>query len=164
MHQLSDTAGIVLRTLDGSDWGAVRRHLLRLATRERQERFGHLAGDDSLRDYCDHLERSDAVLVGAYADGEIRGLAELVLLDGQPAAAAELAVSVHRSYQSRGIGTAIIARALTLARERGIHLVSMKCRWGNRRMRRLAKALGARVSVRDGEVDGVLRLQWPTAP
>jgi len=162
MHTPDDTSTVSLRLLGRAERGAVMRHFLRLGPEERQHRFSHAASDDYIHRYCDGLEESGAILVGAFVDGEIRGLAELLGFAGSWPRTCEFAVSVQAAYQSRGIGTALIRQSLLVARNRWISRVCMTCLWENVRMRRIARAMGARVTTEGGEADGELRLLWPT--
>lgn len=147
-------------------WPAERRrirdHLLRLAPEDRRLRFCRAAGDRAIADYCDAIDWPRACVLGAFVEGELRGVAELIRIEQARPPAAELALSVEGPYQNRGIGSALLRHALTMARNRLIATVTMICLPENRRMRRVARKFSADLAIRDGQVDGEILAPWPS--
>ena len=70
----------------------------------------------------------------------------------------ELALTVERHWQGRGIGTELVHRALLTARNRQYRTVEMICLADNVRMQRIARRLDAQVLREDGQSVGRLLL------
>src|SRR5258705_11059801 len=85
-----------------------RQHLLRLDAESRRNRFGGAVSDEFIRRYAESTVLSGALIYGSFADGVLRGAAELRQLER--AGDAEAALSVERSWQSHGVGTALLER------------------------------------------------------
>src|SRR5215467_13084443 len=100
MYESLITGGAV-RKLWVGETELYRQHLLRLDAESRRNRFGGAVSDE----FIEHGEPSalgDAVIYGFFVDGIVRGAAELRLLE-RPGEA-EAALSIERSWQSRGVG------------------------------------------------------------
>lgn len=136
-------------------------HLLRLDAADRRLRFCTSATDLAIRDYCERKDWWKTTTLGCFIGGTLRGAAELVRIEGAYPAKAELAITVEKPHQDRGIGTALLARALTLARNRYIGSVVMICLAENRKMRHIAHKFGAELDFGEGEIEGRL---WPPFP
>jgi ribosomal protein S18 acetylase RimI-like enzyme len=93
----------------------VRDHLLRLERDDRLLRFGGYASVAQITAYCDRLDWNRGLIVGYVTRGKVRGIGELKLLGTGWPRAAELAVSVERRFQNRGIGTALLRRLVVPA-------------------------------------------------
>jgi Acetyltransferase (GNAT) family len=87
-------------------------------------------------------------------------VAELRLLE--PAGEAEVALSIERTWQSQGVGAALLEHLLLAARNRRINRLHMLCLAENRRMRRLARKFDAELSIQSGNVVGELKAPHPT--
>lgn len=154
-------ANPAIRRLWPADIAAFRAHLLRLDRASRNMRFGGTVTEEFLSDYADTLARPDAVVFGAFADGQLIAVAELRMLFDAGGASAEAAFSVEEPYQDKGIGDALLSRLIAAAQNRGIRAVYMICLNANARMRHLALKHDAEIKFDDGEVRGTVRRAWP---
>jgi ribosomal protein S18 acetylase RimI-like enzyme len=154
------TRGVIRRLWPG-ERNLVRDHLLRLEAEDRQMRFGGYASA-SLAAYCEGLAWSHGLLLGYVVAGQVRGLGELKLIGNGSPKAAELAVSVERPFQNRGIGTALLRRLVVSARNRLIDHIHMVCLIENGRAVRMARRLDGVLRFRDGEAEAVIEPPWPT--
>lgn len=152
----------VLRTLGPGDRAACERHLLALDIAARWYRFAHPATDGYIRAHCRAIAWECDRLTGAVSGDELVGLAALYRLPGGPPVTAELGLSVDARHRRRGIGAALVSRALLGARNRWTSRVYMHCQRDNRAMRRLATQLGAVVEDDGADATGAVRLLWPT--
>ncbi|HEY2205722.1 MAG TPA: GNAT family N-acetyltransferase [Pseudonocardia sp.] len=107
-----------------------------------------------------------AVLLGGRSGGALGVLAlttdgghavGLVTLDPDGGPGADLGVLVEDAWQSRGLGTALIRRAVELATEAGHAELSAVAHPGNLRITRLLRRAGLRPTAQ--LVDGLLRVQ-----
>lgn len=85
------------------------------------------------------------VVTGFFIGLHMRGAAELREFLPGPDRKAQIALSVENAWQGRGIGTALMAEALRVARERGIEQLHLTCHALNRRTQRIAERFGARI-------------------
>ncbi len=74
----------------------------------------------------------------------------------------ELALSIERPYQGRGIGRALFERLVLKARNRGFAQATLHCSRNNQLSRQLARSYGASLSLQAGEVEGYVALPWPS--
>jgi GNAT superfamily N-acetyltransferase len=137
-----------------------RQHLLRLDAESRRNRFGGAVSDEFIRRYAESSALSGALIYGFFADGVLRGAAELRQLER--AGDAEAALSVERSWQSHGVGTALLKRMLLAARNRQIERLHMLCLAENRRVQQLARKFDAALSFEAGSVMGEMKAPHPT--
>ncbi len=152
-----------IRRLWPLDIAAFRRHLKRLDPETRQARFGSPVNDQFLDAYADTAHRLGTVVYGAFHGGEIHASAELRPLDGVDEAQAEVAFTVEREDQHKGLGSLLMERIITAAQNRRISQLHMICLSDNGRMRQLADKFGARLKVVSGEVTGHIDPAYPTA-
>ena len=99
---------------------------------------------------------------GFFADGVLRGAAELRPLGRAFAREAEAAFSIEADWQSHGVGSALLDRTLLAARNRGIKTLHMACLANNRRMQELARKFAAELSFDFGDVVGEVAAARPT--
>ena len=136
-------------------------HLLRLDRTDRYARFTGTVSDAVIERHCATLDWGRTLVVGGFHQGELRGAVELctdrLLWPDQ----AELAVSIEKPYQERGMGSALVRRALTIARNRGITRVHMLALADNRRMRALASRFGGAMELDGGELTMSIALPPP---
>jgi ribosomal protein S18 acetylase RimI-like enzyme len=152
----------VFRRLRSVDCVKIRNHLLRLDHEDRVLRFGGHLSDAHIAAYCERLDWSRALVLGYVAGGKVGGLGQLQLVgDGWPREA-ELAVSVERRFQNRGVGSELLRRIVVAARNRLIRRIHMVCLMDNARALRLARRLDGIVSFRNGEAEARLEPSWPT--
>ncbi|WP_051630617.1 GNAT family N-acetyltransferase [Afifella pfennigii] len=132
-------------------------HLLRLGPQARRMRFGAPVNEERLRLYARDAFTFDAIVLGYFADGLMRGSAELHPLRHSRPAEAEAAFAIEDDWQGHGIGQALMARILTLAQNRGMERLHLFCLQENRRMLHLARRFDAALTYETGEVDALVR-------
>ena len=146
------------RKLTSLDRNAFRDHLLRLTPDDRRLRFCGRMRDDAVAAYADGVDWLNAVVVGAFVDGRLRGIGEL----SRRADTAEIALSVEAAWQNEGLGTELLRRILTVARNRYVARVHMVCLAENVKMQSIARKFEADLVRRPGEVEGRLWPPWPS--
>lgn len=139
------------RKLLPAERGQYLAHLMRLDRADRYARFTGTVSDDIIQQHVANLDWGRTILVGAFVQGELRGVVELctdrLLWPNQ----AELAISVEKGLQGRKVGTTLIRRTMTIAANRSIQHVHMICLADNVRMRALARKYGGRMELEGGE-------------
>lgn len=144
--------------LDELDRRALRKHFLALAGEDRRLRFGFIASDAVIERYVDDINFSRDAVFGVNVESRsFEGIAHLAL--DKPHA--ELGLSVLHHYRKRGIGTALVSRAMVHARNRQIKVLFMQCLSENRAMMRIAQSLGMRVVTHGPESEA--RMNLPSA-
>src|SRR6478752_10719971 len=83
-----------------------RDHLLRLDQDSRHSRFGGGMSDEFIRNYVHTTFGLGTVVHGFFADGVLRGAAELRPLGRAFSREAEAAISIATDWQSHGVGSA----------------------------------------------------------
>jgi GNAT superfamily N-acetyltransferase len=146
--------GGVIRKLWFGESNKYRDHVLRLDPESRRSRFAGAVSDEFLGNYLDQGTSLDAVIHGFFIDGIMRGAAELRPLGVLSPHQAEAAISVEKSWQSHGVGSALLRLTLLAARNRGFRLLHMACLAENRRMQQLARKFDAELSFDFGGVVG----------
>ena len=154
--------GGVIRKLWMGEAGRYRDHLLRLDQNCRHSRFGGGVSDDFIINYVTTTFGLGAVVHGFFADGVLRGAAELRPLGRAFSREAEAAISIETDWQSHGVGSALLDRTLLAARNRGITTLHMACLANNRRMQELARKFAAELSFDFGDVVGEVAAAPPT--
>jgi GNAT superfamily N-acetyltransferase len=155
--------GAVIRKLWIGETDIYCEHLLRLDPSSRRNRFGGGVSDAFIRKYADLSIALDAIVHGCFVGGVLRGAAELRSLgSGLPPRQAEAALSVEKPWQSHGVGSALLARTLLAARNRGFRHLHMACLADNERMQQLARKFDAELSFDFGGVVGEVESSRPT--
>ncbi len=162
MHEVLPE-GAVIRKLWIGETVRYREHLLRLDAHSRRCRFGGGVSDEFIRRHVGLSTGPDAVVHGCFVDGVLRGAAELRPVGVNVPRQAEAALSVERSWQSHGVGSALLARTLLAARNRGFRALHMACLAENERMQQLARKFDAELSFDFGGVVGEVESSRPTA-
>lgn len=152
---------ILIRKLAAGETPAYRDHLLRLGPEDRRSRFCGTVAGRTIEERCARIDRRDTLLLGCFEDGELRAASELCLDGPGRPGGAELALSVDAAFQGRGLGTTLLRRMLTIARNRAIREVRLFCLPDNARMKALIRRMGGRLSTGEGEVVGTFELPWP---
>ena len=75
---------------------------------------------------------------------------------------AEGAFSVEDAYQNRGIGTDLLGRIISAARNRGVSRLYMNCLAENHKMQRICRKFEAELHFDHGEVVGRVLPATPT--
>lgn len=154
--------GIVRRLLP-LDSEAFRLHLKRLDEESRRLRFGTVVKDAFLDHYADSSYRIDTLIYGWFVEGQMHAAGELRPLSFDQGGSAEIAFSVEAPYRQHGIGSMLMERIVTAARNRGIGQLWVFCLPGNEPMRRLAVKYGAHMHCGEGEVTGDIHPRPATA-
>jgi len=158
-----DEQPVVFRRIWSGERTLVRAHLLRLDADDRHVRFGGAPSERMIEDYARGLDWGRALIVGCEVGGVLRGLGELKLFrTPNGPSMAEVAVTVERAYQGRGIGSKLFRRLTTLAANRGVRRLYVLCLAQNERMRHIVLHYDARLTRYETETEGQIRLPWPT--
>ena len=146
--------GGIIRKMWSVEAGRYREHLLRLDPVSRRNRFGGDVSDEFLDEYAALATNIDTVIHGFFVNGTMRGAAELRPIGAPIAREAEAAFSIEEPWQSHGVGSALLARTLLAARNRGITFLHMACLADNERMQQLARKFDAELRFDFGSVVG----------
>jgi GNAT superfamily N-acetyltransferase len=125
-------------------------------------RFGIVVDDEFIRRYAGGAGQFQSVIYGFFTGREMRAAAELRMIGESWHGDAEAAFSVERDYQDSGVGTDLLGRIITSARNRGVDRLYMNCLAENRKMQRIAKKYEADLYFDHGEVVGQLKPSYPT--
>jgi GNAT superfamily N-acetyltransferase len=161
MHDTDIDSGAIRKLWIG-ETDQYRDHLLRLDPISRRNRFSGAISDDFIGRYVGISNCLDAVIHGFFVDGTLRGAAELRPLGAVLPQEAEVAFSIEASWQSHGVGTALLERTLLAARNRGFKLLHMACLADNRRMQQLAGKFSAELTFDYGSVVGEVEAPFAT--
>jgi GNAT superfamily N-acetyltransferase len=153
MHAPLPDGGIV-RKLWVGETDVYRDHLLRLDHESRHTRFSGAVSDDVIIRHAATAGDLGVVVHGFFVDGILRGAGELRRLGPVFSGEGEAAFSIEKPWQSHGVGTALLERALLSARNRGIRSLHMHCLADNGRMQQLARKFDADLSFDFGSVVG----------
>lgn len=148
--------GIRLRGLLARDRRLHTAHLLRLSSEDRRARFNGAISDKAVIAYSRSLDWSRAWVFGAFVDGVLRGVGELLPAPGGDQG--ELSISVERAYQHNGIGKMLSLALVLVARRTGMDTIRILYVRNNERMRALVRGLGARTSIEPDLIEGVMTL------
>jgi GNAT superfamily N-acetyltransferase len=149
-------SGGMIRKMWMVETSRYREHLLRLDSESRRNRFGGAVSDAFLCRYAETARGLDTVIHGFFVNGTMRGAGELRPIGAPLAREAEAAFSIEKPWQSHGVGSALLARTLLAARNRGIKALHMACLADNQRMQQLARKFDAELSFDFGSVVGEL--------
>ncbi|MGE0096505.1 MAG: GNAT family N-acetyltransferase [Alphaproteobacteria bacterium] len=145
-------------------WPVERRlfaaHLLRLGAEDRLLRFQGYLSDEAIDAYVESLDWFGGVVIAYFVDGEVRAAAHLSWTRGL-VRTGEIGLSVEAPFRRRGVGTALLRRAMTVARNRFVSDVGLLCMPENAAMRRVAAHLGLKWKVASGQAETTACLRWP---
>ena len=127
----------VYRKLWPSEVGKIEEHLLRLSPHDRQMRFCGGVSDARIREYCKEISWTSTTYLGCFVDGVLRGVACIIVLPEGFSVVAEIAFSVEAPFQNRGIGTVLVRKAISIARNRYIGTAYLFCLRENGKMRHI---------------------------
>lgn len=150
------------RKLSYFDLPRLEGHLLRLSPEDRQQRFSASLADPAIVAYCRRLGLFENVLLGTFVEGELRGVAQLAFGPAPWNGDAELAVSVERPWQHRGLGGDLARRSVILASNRGIREIEMICMIENGPMRRIALRLDGKLIHLGSQAESRVELAPPS--
>jgi GNAT superfamily N-acetyltransferase len=152
-----------IRQLRPSDLPRFRSHLLRLDLEGRRDRFNGAIDDNFLVNYAERCFAEGATVIGYVEGGEVLGAAELHERVDLPEPTGEIAFSVERALQHRGIGRRLFERLIGNALGLGYSKLLVTTHSHNDAMKALARRFNAALSFRDGETVGVIDLEQPAA-
>lgn len=138
-------------------------HVLRLDWQDRHSRFAGTLSDTAVMEYCQRFDWRYSIALGFFQRGVLRGSLELRCPPKLFPERAEIALSVERPYQHQGIGSSLMRRALTIARNRGITVIDLVCLPDNHQMVGLARKFAAKLVMNYGEINATLSLARPNA-
>lgn len=135
--------------------GALEAHFISLDTEDRRLRFGYGISDDVIRAYVGRIDFEHDGLF-AVQDDHLRLVA--VVHIALAAGPAEMGLSVLRGWRGTGLGNALLGRAVTFLRNRGVLSVFMHCLSENASIVHLARKNGMRLANSGIESDARLEL------
>ncbi len=157
---LGDGSEVELRMADPSHAPLIAALHARCTPATRRARFlnpsPRLSADELAELITGGSGKGDAVVALTLDGGSVVGL---VTLDPDGRGSAKLSVLVEDSWQTRGVGTALIRRAVEVATDAGWHELVAQAHPGNLRITRLVRRAGLRPSAQ--LVDGLLRIKIP---
>lgn len=137
-------------------------HFQRLDFTSRRARFCGAISDDAVLIYAQNIFRHNAIVCGAFVEGQLRGVVELRGLFRSLPSKAEAAFSVEPDWQNIGIGDALFECMFAMARNRGVRTIQMICLKENSRMRHQAAKHNARLHFDQDATEAVLHPFLPT--
>ena len=145
--------------LSGRERVALETHFTSLDTEDRRLRFGSGISDAGIRAYVGRIDFEQDGLF-AVQDDDLRLIAVVhIALDDGPA---EMGLSVLHGWRGQGLGDALLGRAVTFLRNRGVPSVFIHCLAENAAMVHLARKNGMRVAYSGSESDARLELEPAT--
>jgi len=148
----------VIRQLRPSDRCRFKEHLLRLDAESRHDRFNGGTSQGFVAAYADRCFGDGATVVAYVEDDQVLGAAELHERPEFDIPTAEIAFSVERVLQHRGLGRRLFRRIIGHAQALGYKQLKVTTHPGNVAMRRLARSFGAQLRFMDGETTGTVVL------
>lgn len=133
---------IVVRPLGASELEAYLDHMMRLDGVTRAQRFAAGVDDNFVLSHCLHMVVSRTSLIGLFADGTLRGAAELEVDDD--GAVGELVMALEKPWRGRGLGRMLAQAAVAEAERRRVGAIRIDVDATDEAMRRIAKTLGFR--------------------
>ncbi|OJU51643.1 MAG: GNAT family N-acetyltransferase [Mesorhizobium sp. 61-13] len=147
-----------IRQLRPSDLPRFRDHLLRLDPESRRDRFNGVTDDTFVEHYANRSFASGTTVIGYVENGDVLGAAELHERAEEAEPTAEIAFSVERHLQGRGIGANLFERLIMQARGLGYTQLRVTTHPQNAAMRALARRYNATLVFEDGETVGAIHL------
>ncbi|WP_051469719.1 GNAT family N-acetyltransferase [Chelativorans sp. J32] len=148
----------LIRRLRPSELGLFRDHLLRLDRESRRDRFNGSIGDAFLKEYARRSFEQGATVLGYVQNGRVLGAAELHERPELDPPTGEIAFSVEKELQHRGLGSRLFELLIAHARALGYTRLHVTTHPNNGAMRALARKFAASLSFEEGETVGVIEL------
>ncbi len=137
------------------------QHLKNLTEEDRYTRFCHHIKDEAIDQFILSIlyNSQDHYLFSAEIGDNTVGFGHLA----REGTDWELAVSVDRKYQGKGVADSLMNHMIDWGKTRGIHSVFMHCITQNAKIQHLARKHGLRMVERDGaEITSKVDLPPPT--
>lgn len=146
----------IIRDLRSNENAQFRKHLLRLDGASLRDRFNGSVGPEFIAAYAARCFTEGKVIAGYFERGVLRGAAELHLSgrDAHHRPVAEIAFSVEKAWQRRGIGTRLFRRLIRDARNLGVETLYVSTHADNLAVRALALRLRAQLTFSASEAFG----------
>lgn len=149
-----------IRRVLSSDSSKLELLLLSLTPDDRQFRFTGTISDESISKYVAKIQWQRVCVYGMYDKrGALVGAVELVPSN----LGTELAIQVSSDHKRRGIGRALMSRALVHAKLRGLGKLQILCSADNEAMQHLARGVGMTLTREYGDVEGLVTVGRATA-
>lgn len=136
-------------------------HLKNLSDEDRYTRFGYAASSQAIDSMILNIlyHQDEHHIFTYYTNGHIVGFGHLAREDD----AWELAVSVERNYQGRGIADELMSHMIAWGKTHGVEVLYMHCITENQKIQHLARKHGLKSWDRTGhELTSKVRLPEPT--
>ena len=155
---------VPIRALSPRHKPRILEHLLALSDSDRYLRFGYPATDEHIRRYVDGLDFGRDEIFGIFNRRlKLVAMAHLAFsIDPKWSTCAEFGVSVAASQRGRGMGGKLFERAVTYARNNGVHMFFIHALSENAAMLKIARNAGARVERDGSESEAYLTLPEAT--
>lgn len=148
----------VVRQLRPSEEPLFRDHLLRLDKESRRDRFNGAINDQFLISYAEKCFHDGTSVIGVVENGTVIGAAELHERPDETEPTAEIAFSVEKAWQHRGLGSLLFQRLISGARGLGYERLRVTTHPQNAAMKSLARNFGAALTFDAGETVGLIEL------
>lgn len=141
-------------------------HFLALNDEDRRLRFNQPTRDWTIKHYVDGIDFERDTVFGVYdSPMTLDGVGHFVTLrDNDRPRAAEFGVSVLQTARGRGIGSALLERAITHARGMQFSTLWLHFQSDNDAMMRIARKTGMTIRCAYGEADAWLALSSADDP
>jgi ribosomal protein S18 acetylase RimI-like enzyme len=159
---MKQLVGAGIRKLFAFEREKVRNHLLRLDPEDRRLRFFGAVGDSYISSYSETIFSTGAIILGCFENGELRAIGELRRGGTRWGQAAEVAITVERTFQRRGIGTEMLRRLVEIARNRSIRTLHLVCLLDNTRMQKIVRKQGGALCYGNGAAEADISAPWPS--
>jgi RimJ/RimL family protein N-acetyltransferase len=147
-----------IRQLRPSDLPRFRDHLLRLDQESRRDRFNGVTDDTFVASYAERCFADGTTVIGHVENDQVLGAAELHERPEEAEPTAEIAFSVERELQHRGIGGRLFERLIAHAHAFGYSKLRVTTHPQNAAMKALANRFNARLTFEEGETVGMIEL------
>lgn len=152
-----------IRHLRPSELPRFRDHLLRLDRESRHDRFNGAITDAFLEQYARRSFEEGATVVGYVEDDRVLGAAELHERADLYPPTGEIAFSVEKEMQHRGLGSRLFQRLIMHAYALGYTRLRVTTHSENSAMKALARKFNAELTFEQGETVGIIELGEPPA-
>lgn len=150
---------ITVRAMNRRDAQRIAQHFKRLPPDDRRTRFFLAMNDSAIESYSARLDWENTVVFGAFANGVLRGVGELV--PQREGSDAELAVTVEPGFRHVAIGRLLVSALLVEARVGKLREVRLVFLRENDAIRALARDAGARLVSNADLVEAILSVDSP---